>query len=79
MTTSTMTTSFEDLEKAIIRDRLIGLNIHYREATGTWNVWTRKRGSDGWSISGQHDTLEQAVASVCGPEAADDDDWEDLI
>lgn len=50
-----------EVQQAILDHDLIGFNIHYNPATGQWNVWSRKLGSDGWLISGQHSFLALAL------------------
>lgn len=72
-----MTRRIRDVADQIIRDDLIGCNIHYHPETGEWNVWTRKRGSDGWSISGRHTDLETALFGAMAPD--EDDDIMDLV
>lgn len=69
--------SFEDLENRVISDDLIGVNIHYSPREQTWVVWTKKRSSDGWSVSGRHPKLIDALNGATSPPPLDD--WSDLI
>ena len=67
------------IEAQVLARDLIGFNVHYYHETGQWNVWTRNRNTGGWSISGRHDDLDQALAEVILPIPDKDDSWKDLI
>ena len=74
-----MTISSEELAQRVFDEDLIGFNIHYRKADKTWNVWTRKHGSDGWNRSGWCEDLEEALRGCMDGPAPPEEDWEDLI
>lgn len=70
--------SFEEIVQRVIDEDLIGYNIHYNPTDGTWMIWTRKRGSDGWNRSGWCESLEDALRGCMnGPSATPD--WMELI